>query len=332
MSEFDPLAEYSAGLVGCMRDPRADEEFEDYILRHGGEPNGENVAYEWEFAGAGAGKLTLLHPPVYEIFPNCLPGSAQVRGDCVAKAAANCLLGSIGMEIYSGKPDEVTGKVEGPPDIPAAGVRDSVVASESLWSWRGYDRDGWTCSRAAKVACYQGFLVRKPYPELGFDLTRYTKETTNLGGSRPPGRKWLEESQKHIARTATNLTGREQVRDFLHAGYCVFNCSSLGFSSTRDENGFSVQRGSWAHAQSWWGYDDRDETKQKYGQALVLWCNQWGAWNRGGTRVMGTNIDIPPGCYWALASTIDRCSCIALSSVAGWPKRKMPDYGATGKV
>jgi hypothetical protein len=48
--------------------------------------------------------------------------------------------------------------------------------------------------------------------------------------------------------------------------------------------------------------------------------------------VMGTDIDIPHGAFWALASTIDRCSCIALSSVAGWPRRQLPSYGAKGNV
>lgn len=252
--------------------------------------------------------------------------------NCVSKGAANCLLTSLGMEIASGKPDEVTNKVEGPPDLPPAGIKNSVVASESLWAWRGYDGDGWICSRAAQVAVARGFLVRKPYPELGIDLTNYTQKTISLGGSRPPNQKWLDESSKHVARTATVLEGREQVRDFLFQGYGVFNCSAMGFERTRNEDGFSRQVGIWHHSQSYLGYDDRPDTHKKYGQALVLWNNSWAAWNSGPTRVRGTDIDIPPGSFWALASTIDKAQNIALSSVAGWPRRQHTTFGATGNV
>lgn len=333
-SEFDPLSAYSAGLVGARVDHRADERFGDYIIRHGGNPDGAEVAHEWEFAGLGEGKLTLLFPKVMEVFPDCFPNAPQLTGDCVGAAAANCLVSSIGMEIASGKPDEVTGEIEDKPELPPLGVTQGVVARESLWAWRGYDDDGWVCSEAAKVACERGFLVRKPYPELGIDLTRYTNDTIRLGGRRPPNDQWLAESKKHCARTATFLKGREQVRDFLAQGFGVFNCSGQGFAAKRDENGVAKQVGKWAHAQSWIGYDDRDEIKRIYGQALVLWLNQWGpGWISGSRRIYGTDIDIPEGSFWALADTIDRCgSLIALSSVAGWPRRKHTSYGATGNI
>ncbi|MFZ9890007.1 MAG: hypothetical protein ACO3JL_21125, partial [Myxococcota bacterium] len=151
--------------------------------------------------------------------------------------------------------------------------------------------------------------------------------------ARRPSEKWLNESKKHHARTATVVKGREMVRDFLAAGYCVFNCSGLSFSSTRDEHGVAKQTPQgWMHAQHWLGYDDREETVKLYGQPLVLWQNSWAKWNRGPRRIRGTSIDIPEGGYWSLASTIDRCSCIALSSVAGWPRRNLPTYGAEGNV
>lgn len=332
---FDPAKAYDAGLVGSRVDRRADERFGDYLLRSGGNPDGGEVAHQWEFAGRGAGKLTLLFPTVMKVFPDCFPNVAQRFGDCVGAAAANALVTSIGMEIDSGLPDEVTGLVEGVPDLTADGVRQGVVARESLFAWRGFDEDGWIPSEAAKTACEKGFLIRKPYPELGFDLTKYTDETIRIGGRKLPGEKWLAESKQHVARTATFLKGREQVRDYLAQGYGVFNGSNLSFSNRRDENGFSRRTPQgWRHAQSWIGYDDRPEIHKIYGQALALWLNQWGSgWIGGPRRILGTDIDIPEGSYWALADTIDACnSCIALSSVAGWPRRKHTTYGATGNV
>ena len=340
MSDFNPYDAYTSGLRGCEKNPRADEEFVDSVLRHGGDPDGGHVAHEWEFADKGSGKLSLLFPAIDKIFPGALPGPAQIFGDCVGAAAANCYLASLAQEIADGLPDEVTGLVEGPPDIPELGVRQGVIARESIFAWRGWTEpngrgkssDGWFCSAAAKAVTEKGVLVSKAYPELGIDLTKYTRETIRLGGGTKPSDKWLAQSKLNIARTATVVTGREQVRDFIAAGYGVFNCSMQGFSRERNEDGFSHQRGTWAHAQCFTGYDDRAITIQKYGQPLVLWTNSWGVWNSGGRRILGTNINIPPGSYWALASTIDRCQCIALSSVAGWPRRKHTNYGAAGNV
>jgi hypothetical protein len=332
MSDFNPIDAYSGGLMGCRPNPRADEEFADTILRCGGDPDGGNVAHAWEFADAGKGQLILLSPVVDKVFPDCWPGPTQLWGDCVGKGCANGLLTSLALEINDGNPDEVTGHVEEAPELPRVGIENVPVASESLFAWRGFDGDGWFCSAAAEVASTKGFLVRKPYPELGIDLTRYTEETIRLGGRRPPGEKWLAESSKHIARTATFLKGREQVRDFLFRGYGVFNCSAMGFDRTRNEDGFSRQVGVWHHSQCYIGYDDRPETHEKYGQALVCWLNSWNRWNKGPRKVRGTDLEIPEGAYWALASTIDRAQNIALSSVAGWPRRRQTTYGAKGNV
>jgi hypothetical protein len=329
---FNPLAAYSGGLVGAVEDPRAEEMFGDSILRSGGHPDGGVIAHQWEFAGAGAGKLSLLFPTVLEVFPDSLPGPGQLTGDCVSVATARAILISMALEIADGKPDEVTGKIEEAPPLSTMGVMQGVVATESLWAWRGYDGDGWNGSAASQVATQKGFLFRKEYPELGIDLTKYTRDTIRIGGRRVPGEKWLGVSKEHRPRTATFLKGREQVRDFIAAGYGIMNTSSMGFSSSRNEDGVSRQQGRWAHAQHYLGYDDRPETHRKYGQALVLWNNQWNVWNSGPRRIMGTNIDIPPGSFWALASTIDRCTNIALSSVAGWPKRQHTTYGAAGNL
>lgn len=331
-NKFDPLKSYAAGLIGCASSPRSDEVFADYIIRRGGNPNGSEVAHEWEFAGSGAGKLILLFPAVEKVFPGCWPGPTQLTGDCVVKGCSSALTTSIALEVESGKPDEVTGLLEGAPDVSPEGIKNVPVASESLWAWRGYDSDGWICSEAAKVACEKGFLVRRKYPELKIDLTRYTDQTNSLGGSRPPNAAWLAESRQHVARTATFLKGREQVRDMLFQGYGVFNCSAMAFEKTRNEDGFSRQVGIWRHSQCYIGYDDRPDTIKKYGQALVLWLNSWSKWNSGPRRVRGTDIDIPHGAYWSLASTIDRANNIALSSVAGWPRRQHTTYGAKGNI
>ena len=335
MPAFKPLDAYAGGLMGCRPNPRADEEFADSIIRHGGNPDGGSVAWEWELQDAGKGKLTLLFPAVEKALGPVFPGPPQVVGDCVARGGLFAYITSLGMEVASGKPDEVTGRVEGAPEVPPEGVKTGVASSISIWAWRGYESDGWYCAAAAQVITEKGVLLCKPYPELGIDLTTYGKHNIGIGGkSVPKADKWLAESKPHIARTATILKGREQVRDFLAAGYGIFNCSSMAFERTRDaEWGYSRQVGVWHHSQSFLGYDDRPETHARWGQALVLWNNgSWGKWNTGTRKIKGTDIEIPHGTFWCLASTIDRCQCIALSSVAGWPKRQHTTYGAEGHI
>lgn len=253
--------------------------------------------------------------------------------NCVARATAWAVLTSLALEVVGETPDEITGKRERVPEVPPKGVKTGIVSSSSIWAWRGYDSDGWICSESAKVASEKGFLLCKPYPDLKIDLTEYGDKSNSLGGSRPPSAAVLAEQKQHAARTATFLKGREQVRDFLAAGYGIFNCSAMAFERSRDDWGYSRQVGVWHHAQHYLGYDDRPETHKKWGQALVLWNNShWGKWNTGPRKVVGTDLEIPHGTFWTLASTIDRASNIALSSVAGWPRRQHTTFGATGNV
>jgi hypothetical protein len=255
--------------------------------------------------------------------------------NCVSHGCKNACLTTLACEIYDAKPDEITGRIEGAPELPPEGISDGVLSTEAIYWWRGHGgANGWVCSDAARqVTTNAGLWPRKPYPELGFDLTTYSGSKATKWGGTPPPENVAKVGREHLIRTATKVTGREQVRDFLAAGYGVFNCSGLGFSRTRDEFGVSRQSGSWSHSQDFAGYDDRPETHEKYGQALVLWLNSWGrSWNSGGRKVRGTELLIPEGSFWALADTIDSCSCFALSSVAGWPRRKMPDYGARGNI
>ena len=45
MADFSPVDAYSGGLMGCRPNPRADEEFADSIIRHGGNPDGGSIAW-----------------------------------------------------------------------------------------------------------------------------------------------------------------------------------------------------------------------------------------------------------------------------------------------
>jgi hypothetical protein len=316
---------YEQGFAGVRKNAAETAAFHKTIADAGGEIRGDIAGAA--LAGSAAGKLVTPFVFVEKIFPGCWPASAQERGDCVSHGTRNAALLSLACEIVTAKPDEVTGRVDGKPDVPEAGQKDGVLSTEYFYWWRGYNGDGWSCEAAADVAVKRGMMLRKPYPELDIDLTEYSGRLAGTYGSKSPPSKIEDVGNDHVVRTATELDSFEQVRDFLANGYGISSCGGEGFSSTRDENGYSPRRGSWAHAMAYIAADDRDEVKQKYGSPLVCILNSWGRWNSGPRRIMGTTLDIPEGAFWAKWSDISRRSMIAFSSLNGWPARKLPDAG-----
>lgn len=152
----------------ALANPRAEEEFDDWIIRAGGNPIGSEVAAEWGFRGLGAGRLVVLDLP------------DPIAGNGVIFAAANACMA-------------LQGPLEG---------RRGPLLAETLQDAIG---DGWSPAEATRAAISVGEV-----------------------------------------RSATNVRGRDDVRDFLAQGYPSFA------------------------GRAWIGYDDRPATRQAYGQSLVL--------------------------------------------------------------
>jgi hypothetical protein len=334
---------YNSGLEGAIHNPESRE----MMLAGVDEPNGEQVAYDNGFAGAGEGKLSLTFLPSYIHWPKCWPCPGQTTGDCVSHAGKNCAIVLIGVEAISGSPDPVTGVIEGFPEVTAEAEAQGVVASEPQYGARGHSGQGADCGTLQQwMMSDGGIFLRKPYPELNLDLTKYNASIgINWGGHGVPSNVEAE-GRKHQFRTATDCQTHEVVRDFNAAGYPMWACSGLGWSSQRDENGYSRQQGSWSHSWDIIGYDDRPETKQKYGFPLALYIHDWGRWNSGGRDIRDSatlvpadkkqtwtalgivnpatgNIMIPEGCMWIDARLLNRCDCTAMSNVNGWPQRQI---------
>lgn len=333
---FDPLEAYNNGLEGARRDPRAEEMLVDLVMRSGGDPDGSRNAYNWGLVGAAKDKLSLLFPYVEQCYPGAFPGSAQLWGDCTAAAAVRVALASLCCEVVLGRPDEETGMLEEAPDVVPDAVKHSVLSQESVFAWRGFDDDGWSCDAAAQTIMERGFMLRQNYPALGIDLTKYTPQTIKLGGARRPNDAFLAEQRKHRVRTVTVLKSAAEAMDYIASGFAVAFCSgSLKFSNVRNEDGFSDRvPGAWAHSQGMYAADCRPETIKKYGEPLVLVGNQWNQWNSGPRTILGTDIEIPHGFYWTRSSLFDRtrAKMIAYSSIQGWQRKKLPDLGATGHI
>lgn len=322
----DLIKRYEDGFAGVVPDPEKSAAFWQEIESNGGTRYGSDAATANGWDGSAAGKLIATWLHVEKVFPGCWPGAPQERGDCVSHSQRNANLTTLSCEIVSGKPDEQTGKVEGIPDLPPKGISEGVLASAYLYWWRGYNGDGWNCDTAADVSIKRGQLLMKEYKSLGIDLTEYSGSIAGKYGSRQPPSEIENEGKLHIVRTATELQSFEEIRDFLANGYGISSCGGEGFSSSRNEDGVSERRGSWAHAMAYIGADDRDEIKSKYGGPLVLLQNSWGKFNTGSRRVLGTGFDIPEGSFWARWKDVSRRYVVAMSSVAGWPSKSLPDY------
>jgi hypothetical protein len=318
---------YMDGFSGAWKDEQARRVWQANVTADGMYAHANDACRMFGLTGTGAGKLWLLFPHIEELFPGALPGPPQARGDCVSRSSSNAALASLCAEIIYGKPDEITGKVEGAPEVPPAGIANGVLSSEYLYWWRGYDGDGWDCATAADMITKNGMLLRKQYPELGLDLTKYSGNLAGKYGRTRPPAAIMQEGQIHPVRTTTECSTYTEVLDLIANGFGISSCGSEGFENSRNDDGVSRRSGSWAHAMAYLGADDRADTRQKYGEGLILVCNSWGTWNSGPKRIRNTSIDIPDGCFWAKWSDVRNRHCIAYASVAGWPRKKLPDYG-----
>jgi hypothetical protein len=330
---FNPQAEYDGGFRGVYYDADAAERLTQLILSHGQAPDAASACRQYGLSGSGEGQLSMPFRIIETVFPGSLPASAQDRGDCVSHSTRTAVLGSLACEIASGHPDEVTGEIEGPPNISEAGRLDGVLSTEAIYWWRGHGGDGWTCDHAAEVCMSQsGMWLRKDYPELGIDLTRYSGSLAGKWGRSNPPAEIKAIGQDHLVRTTTRARSFEEVRDLLHNGYCISSCGGESFSATRDANGVSSRtRGGWAHAMAYLGVDDREETRRMYGGPLVHVQNSWGPrWGSGGRQVHGTDVEIPLGGFWAKWADIKNRYAIAFSGLDGWPPQNFDRWFPEG--
>jgi hypothetical protein len=327
---WEPQAEYLRGLVGVYADPEATDRLNAMLFAQGQSPDGSEICQRYGLFGSGAGKLSAPFAVIERVFPGSLPASAQQVGDCVAHSTRNACLGTLACEIHAGLPDEVTNEIEGVPDVSEAARKDGVLSTEAIYWWRNHGgADGWNCDHAAEMVLKNsGLWLRRNYPDIGIDLTRYTRANQVRWGRPLPPDNIRRIGQEHLVRTATHAKTFEEVRDLLHNGYCISSCGMEAFSNRRDDNGVSKRSSStWAHAMAYLGVDDRETTKARYGEPLVMVQNSWGRWNTGGRKVLNSVLEIPEGGFWARWSDLQRRYCVAFSGVMGWPAQTLPDWG-----
>jgi len=322
----DIIQRYKQQWVGAWKDPDEDDRLREYISSLGEPIHFADAAGLYGYTENGAGKLVIPFRFAEHYFPGCWPGAAQERGDCVSHSSKNSALVTFASEIAFGQPDQESGAVEVVPELPSAGVKEGAFSSESVYWWRGYNGDGWSCSTGSLMLVRHGILARKNYPSLNLDMTEYSGRLAGLYGSRQPTAEIDAEMKLHSFRTVAEASTFEEIRDALAAGFGLSSCGGEGYASTRDPNGVSLRRGNWAHAMAIIGADDRASTKAIYNEPLVLIMNSWGPWNDGPRRIRGTNIDIPEGSFWTPWSHCRNRDFHVISGARGWRREKLPPF------
>jgi hypothetical protein len=351
-STNDLIKKYEEGFSGVYLDPDERDRFTQIAIETGGYSQVEDAAQSYGWYGSFAEQLVIPFVHVMELMPGVWPGPAQQRGDCVSHSDKNAKLGTLVGEVVAGQPDEITGKLERIPDVPSLGLAQGGLSTEVSYWYRGSNGDGWYCGAAANVSIKSaGAVVRKNYPEIGLDLTKYSSSLAGKWGRTRPPENIAKELRNNLIRTAARASSFEGLRDNLGQGRFISSCGSEGFSKTRDKYGVSRRSGSWAHAMGYIAADDRKEIVKMYGGPLVLVLNSWGpSWNSGPRDIFDSakfvpqhkkdlwialdivnpatgNIMIPKGSFWTVYSSIKSRDCYVYAGMNGWEVQKITNWG-----
>jgi hypothetical protein len=348
------LAAYESGLAGAYSEPEETAALisQNKALTGFGSIGEAATSNAW--ADSGKGQLIFPWVFVMEQFPGCWPGPAQEVGDCVSHNQKNSSLLSMVCEVVAARPDEVSQLLEAIPHVTPAAIEQGVFSTEAIYWWRRHGGHGWSCGASSRVMQKEsGLWIRQAYPDLGIDLTTYSGKQTERFGQTPPSGAIAAAGKSHLVRAYAEAASAEERRDALANGYGLSTCGSESFSRDRDANGVSIRtREGWAHALATIGFDDRPDTIKIYGDSLQLILNSWAKWNKGPRDVRDSaklvppakkaawikcgavnpqtgNLLIPEGAFWAKSRDVAQREVFAVSSVNGWPRRKLLDWGGS---
>ena len=337
---------YEAGYAGAIYDPESRAELMEMQRRETGYTVGSDLATATGIADLGKGKLSIPFLAQAVKFKGCFPGAGQEQGDCVVHGLGGAAAITIANEIWTGSPDEVSGKIEGVPDGPDV-WREGVISPNFGWWTRRRGGNGWDCASAVRGIMREGMILMRNYPELGIDFSDYSQGLNSRYARSGPPANVAAVAREHTIRESIEADTQEATRDLMAAGKGIIDCGSQGYSSTRDQNGVSKRRGSWAHSMRQGGFDDRPWAYETYGEPLVLIGNSWGTWNSGGRDIQDSaryvpaalkqfwiqmgivnpatgNIMIPDGWFWTPWSHAANRYRIALSGANGWVAQDNP--------
>jgi hypothetical protein len=178
--------------------------------------------------------------------------------------------------------------------------------------------DGSVGAWAAKWLSTYGVV---PMEKIGdHDLTTYSASRARSWGRTGVPNDLEPTAKEHPVKGTALVTTWADVKRAVQQGYPVMVCSDRGFTMDRDKDGFASPQGTWNHCMAIIGVRGGSRTG-----GFIL--NSWGNRAHTGPRFPA---DAPSAGFWADADVIERMvrqgDSFALSDVAGFPSRKMPNW------
>ena len=321
------VALYERGFAGFYPDPAAEAALVAEIESRGGYARAIGAISHHHLYGAGEGVLSLPYLAAMRMYPGCLPGGSQARGDCVSWTLRSAALVSYCASLLWGDNAERFA----PPVVSDTARANGVLATESWYWFRGHSGEGWNCGDAARVALTKsGMMVRKNYPEMGINLEEYSGATAGKWGSSQPPSSVVTVTSRNLLSTATVCKTWDEVRDMLANGFALATCGGEAFERTRDQYGVCRRSNSvWRHAMSYIAIDDRDEMKRRYRcreGGLVLVQNSWSNYCGDAWPIQGTAFQIPPGSFWARWDDLRDRYMVAIGGGKGFAANAVPRW------
>jgi len=331
-SPEDCLAVYERGFAGFYPDPAAEARLLAEIEASGGYARAVGAINFHQLYGAGENVLSLPYLAAMRMYPGCLPGGSQARGDCVSWSMRSASLVSYCASLVW----QDNSHRYAPPEVSDAARANGVFATETFYWFRAHSGEGWNGADAARIALTKsGMMVRKNYPEIGIDLEEYSGATAGKWGASTPPEKVVAVTSQHLLSTATVCKTWEEVRDMLANGFALATCGSEAFERSRDEFGFCRRSNSvWQHAMSFIAADDRREVKQRYKcreGGLVLVQNSWGDYCGGPCPIHGSPFKIPAGSFWARWDDVRDRYMVAIGGGKGFAANRFP-WGSLASI
>lgn len=243
----------------------------------------------------------------------------QTIGDCVSHGwALSCWLSMC--------QDYLDGKIADPPPLVSTESVYGGSKTEARGRTTGSWSDGSYGGAAAKWVRDWGVTFRLQYPaeDGGHNLLEYQGNLAkNWGfygnGGQNDNGVFDKVAKRHPMRHVALVKTFEEAAAAINSGYPVAVCSGAGFSSRRDEQGFSPRQGGWAHCMAF--------VATRFDRPGLLCQNSWGSsWNSGPRWPD----DQPDGSFWVDATTVTQMlsggDSFCVGGVEGFQFREL-DHG-----
>lgn len=224
--------------------------------------------------------------------------------------------------------DYVNGEIPEAPLMPAT----EAIYGGARVEQRGVDFAGYTDGATGSGAARWirgldngtgGIVFRENYGR-GIDLTIYDKERAKVWGAfgcGGRGNEWLDQQANKHTATVAQVKTYEEACAAIEAGAPIAICCNIGWSSSRDKDGYAARSGRWLHCQSAIAVRYAEGPGKRDG---ILIINSWGnKWNSGPKWPA----DQPDGSYWCDKKTFQAVlaqgESFAISGVNGFHWRDL---------